>query len=194
MAYYNDRNVSSIGTEIALKQARTSGNFHLFFCDIYTNNACVHGSTNGTNGILISFKVLLMVPLVIRLVPMVPLVKTDGSQYYRQSTVLAKLPTLESHMIQYGVLNFKFINFTFFSGMILANDRNTEIVRCIDHYISVDTVGLTNGTIGTTNGTNGTNVSTNGTIGCRETFRVLWLPMVLLATNGNVGKISNGSI
>ena len=36
-----------------------------------------------------------MVPLVIPLVPMVPLVKTDGSQYYRQSTVWAKLPTLE---------------------------------------------------------------------------------------------------
>ena len=46
--------------------------------------ACVHGSTNG---IPISFKVLPMVPLVIPLVPMVPLVKTDGSQYYRQSTL-----------------------------------------------------------------------------------------------------------
>ena len=33
--------------------------------------ACVHGSTNGTNGIPISFKVLPMVPLVIPLVPMV---------------------------------------------------------------------------------------------------------------------------
>ena len=66
------------------------------------NTACVHGSTNGTNGGPISFKVL----------PMVPLVKTDGSQYCRQSTVWAKLPTLESHMIKYGVLNFKFINFT----------------------------------------------------------------------------------
>ena len=67
---------------------------------------CVHGSTNGTNGGPISFKVLPMVPLVIPLVPMVPLVKTDGSQYCRQSTVWAKLPTLESHMIKYGVLNF----------------------------------------------------------------------------------------
>ena len=69
-------------------------------------SACVHGSTNDTNGIPISFKVL----------PMVPLVKTVGSQYCRQSTVWAKLvfklPTLENHMIQYGVLNFKFINFT----------------------------------------------------------------------------------
>ena len=47
-------------------------------------------------------------------VPIVPLVKTVGSQYCRQSTVWAKLPTLESHndMIQYGVLNFK-INFTY---------------------------------------------------------------------------------
>ena len=83
--------------------------------DLYTgitNSACVHGSTNGTNCIPISFKVLPMVPLVIPLVPMVPLVKTDGSQYFRQSTVWAKLQTLESHMIQYGVLNFKFINFT----------------------------------------------------------------------------------
>ena len=33
--------------------------------------ACVHGSTNGTNGIPISFKVLPMVPLVKPLVPMV---------------------------------------------------------------------------------------------------------------------------
>ena len=73
------------------------------------HNACVHGSTNGTNGIPISFKVLPMVPLVI---PLVPLVKTVGSQYCRQSTVWAKVPTFESHMIQYGVLNFKFINFT----------------------------------------------------------------------------------
>ena len=82
--------------------------------------ACVHGSTNG---IPISFKVLPMVPLVIPLVPMVPLVKTVGSQYFRQSTVWAKLPTLESHMIKYGVLNFKFINFTnkhcFYQGDIL---------------------------------------------------------------------------
>ena len=53
-----------------------------------------------------------MVPLVIPLVPLVPLVKTVGSQYFRQSTVWAKLPSLESHMIQYCVLNFKFINFT----------------------------------------------------------------------------------
>ena len=69
--------------------------------DLYTN-ACVPGSTNGTNGIPISFKVL----------PIVPLVKTVGSQYFRQSTVWEKLPTLESHVIQYGVLSFKFINFT----------------------------------------------------------------------------------
>ena len=52
--------------------------------------------------------------------------------------------------------------------------------------VSFYTVGFTNGTIGTTNGTIGTNVSTNGnigtngTIGCRETIRVLWLPMVPL--------------
>ena len=76
------------------------------------SHACVHGSTNCTNGIPISFKVLPMVPLVIPLVPMIPLVKTVGSQYCRQSTVWAKLPTLESHMIRNGVLNFKFINFT----------------------------------------------------------------------------------
>ena len=35
------------------------------------NTVCVHGSTNGTNGIPISFKVIPMVPLVILLVPMV---------------------------------------------------------------------------------------------------------------------------
>ena len=62
------------------------------------------------------------------------------------------------------------------------------------------TIGLTNGTIGTTNCTIGTNVSTNGnigtngTIGCEKTFRVLWLPMVPLATNGTIGKIFNGTI
>ena len=92
--------------------------------------ACVHGSTNGTNGRPISFKVLPMVPLVIPLVPMVPLVKTDGSQNCRQSTVWAKLPTLESHMIKYGVLNFKFINFTnkfCFYHDDIRNNRNTEI-------------------------------------------------------------------
>ena len=37
----------------------------------WVNTACVQGSTNGTNGIQISFKVLPMVPLVIPLVPMV---------------------------------------------------------------------------------------------------------------------------
>ena len=71
-----------------------------------------------------------MVALVIPLVSMVPLVKADGSQYCRQSTVWAKLPTLESHMIQYGVFNFKFINLTnkhFFIMLMLANNRNTEI-------------------------------------------------------------------
>ena len=44
-----------------------------------THMACVQGSTNGTNGIPISYKVLPIVPLVIPLVPMVmpmvPLVK-----------------------------------------------------------------------------------------------------------------------
>ena len=38
---------------------------------IETNTACVHGSTNGTNGIPISSKVIPMVPLVIPLVPKV---------------------------------------------------------------------------------------------------------------------------
>ena len=72
---------------------------------VLINLACVHGSTNSTNGIPTSFKVLPIVPFVIPLVPMIPLVKTVGSQYFRQSTVWAKLPTLESHMVQYGVLN-----------------------------------------------------------------------------------------
>ena len=86
--------------------------FSFFFLQTVINYVCVNGSTNGTKGIPISFKVLLMVPLVIPLVPVVLLVKTVGRQYCRQSTVWAKLPTLESHMIQCGVLNFKFINFT----------------------------------------------------------------------------------
>ena len=99
-------------------------------CLPFTFFACVHGSTNGTNGIPISFKVLPMVPLVIPLVPMVPLVKTVGSQYCRQSAVWSKLPTLESHMIKYGILKFEFINFTnkhCFIRMLFANNRNTEI-------------------------------------------------------------------
>ena len=52
--------------------------------------ACVHGSTNGTNDIPISFKVLPMVPLVIPLVPMVmsmvrlalPMVPFVGQWYH----------------------------------------------------------------------------------------------------------------
>ena len=48
-------------------------------------------------------------------------------------------------------------------------------------------------TIGTNVSSNG-NIGTNGTIGCRETFRVPWLPMVPLATNGTIGKVSNGTI
>ena len=64
-----------------------------------------------------AFMVLPMVPMDIpvsfKVLPMVlQMVKTVDSQYFRQSTVWAKLPTLESHMTQYGVLNFKFINFT----------------------------------------------------------------------------------
>ena len=55
------------------------------------------------------------------------------------------------------------------------------------------TIGTTNGTIGTIVSTNG-NIGTNGTIGSRETFRVLVLPMVPLATNGTIGKIPNGTI
>ena len=62
--------------------------------------------------------------------------------------------------------------------------------------MNAHTIGLTNGTIGTTNGNIGTNVFTNGnigtnvTVGCRETFKVLWLPMMSLATNGTISKIS----
>ena len=83
--------------------------FGLPFHFLNKHIACVHSSTNG---IPMSFKVLPMAPLAIPLVPMVPLVKTVGSQYCRQSTVWAKLQMLESQMIKYGVLNFKFINFT----------------------------------------------------------------------------------
>ena len=38
---------------------------------VYKDFAYVHGSTNGTNGIPMSFKVLSMVPLVVPLLPMV---------------------------------------------------------------------------------------------------------------------------
>ena len=46
----------------------------MFFLDIhfiFLKYACVQGSTNGTNGVPLSFKVLPMVPLVTPLVPMV---------------------------------------------------------------------------------------------------------------------------
>ena len=67
---------------------------------------------------------------------------------------------------------------------------NVTIVKIsngtIGRISNARTVGLTNVTSGTTNGTIGTDVSnngiigTNGTIGYRETFRVLRLPMVSL--------------
>ena len=80
------------------------------------NIACVQGSTNGTNGIIpIPFKVL----------PMVPLVSTNGT---------------------------------------IGNTIGTNVNA--------------NGTIGPPNGTIGTNGK----------------PMVPLATNGTIGKISNGTI
>ena len=43
------------------------------------NVACVQGSTNGTNGIPISFKVLPMVPLVLPMVPLVIPLGTNGN-------------------------------------------------------------------------------------------------------------------
>ena len=47
------------------------------------HNVCVQGSTNGTNGIPISFMVLPMVPLVMPLVPMVMVpLATNGYQWY----------------------------------------------------------------------------------------------------------------
>ena len=70
---------------------------------LWNDSACVHDSTNGTNGIPIpiSFKVLPMVPLVIPLVPMVPLVKTDGSQcvcsrFYKVPMVTNGIPISSS--------------------------------------------------------------------------------------------------
>ena len=71
-----------------------SFSFNAIFLLENADLACVNGSTNGTNGIPISFKVLPMVLLVIPLVQMVPLVKAVGSQYCRQSTVSVKLTTL----------------------------------------------------------------------------------------------------
>ena len=73
------------------------------------NIACVQGSTNGTNGIPISFKVLPMVPLVIPLVPMVmPLVPLAlpmvpliplVSQWYHW---LPMVPLVKLPMVQLG--------------------------------------------------------------------------------------------
>ena len=52
--------------------------------------------------------------------------------------------------------------------------------------------GSTNGTIGNTIGTNG---NANGTIGSPNgTIGTIGKPMVPLATNGTIGKISNGTI
>ena len=48
------------------------------------------------------------------------------------STMWAKLTTLESHVVKYGVLNFKFINFTKSTVIIrtiFKNNRNTEIYK-----------------------------------------------------------------
>ena len=54
------------------------------------------------------------------------------------------------------------------------------------------TIGNTNGTIGNTIGTNG---NANGTIGPPSgTIGTNGKPMVPMATNGNIGKISNGTI
>ena len=96
---------------------------------------------------------------------------------------------LESHMIQYGVLNIRFINFTnkflprrYYQIIEIQEythkNKNIKQVKCIDHYTTNDTVGLTNGTNGPTNDTIGTNVSTNGDIG---------------TTNDNIGTF-NGNI
>ena len=60
---------------------------------------------------------------------MVPLVKTIGSLYCRQSTVWAKLPTLESHMIQYGAFNFNFISsFLLKGGRLSAGGIISQII------------------------------------------------------------------
>ena len=62
----------------------------------------------------ISFKVLPMIPSVIQSCTNGTLGKTVGCQYGRQSTVWAILPTreMEMQMIQYGVINFRFISVT----------------------------------------------------------------------------------
>ena len=52
-----------------------------------TNSAYVHGSTNGTNGTPILFKVLPMVPLVIPLVQMVMQMVPLASQWYGKPMV-----------------------------------------------------------------------------------------------------------
>ena len=47
------------------------------------HNACVQGSTNGTNGVPISFKVLPMVPMVMPIVPLaLPMVPLVNQWYY----------------------------------------------------------------------------------------------------------------
>ena len=117
--------------------------------------ACVHGSTNGTNGRPISFKVLPMVPLVIPLVPMVPLVETDGSQYCRQSTVRV-----------FGVSKWY--------------QRYTNIVQGFTNGTNGNTIctnGNANGTIGSLNGTIGANGKPMVPLVSQWYY---WLPMVPL--------------
>ena len=60
----------------------TSARYSIHLRESIAWSACVQGSTNGTNGIPISFKVLPMVPLVIPLVPMVMPMVPLVSQWY----------------------------------------------------------------------------------------------------------------
>ena len=93
-------------------------------------------------------------------------------------------------MIQYCVVNFRFIKITkkhcFYQDdigklrgilNIQIKIKNVNTDRCIDQY--------TRNTVGTT--------------GCRKTFSVLWLPLAPITTNGKfsnctIGRTQNGAM
>ena len=68
--------------------------------------------------------------------------------------------------------------------------KNVKKVKGVDQYNTIGTIWSTNGTIATNDYTNCA-ICNDDTICCRETFRVPWLPLVLMAP---VVKCVNGTI
>ena len=94
------------------------------------NVVCVHGSTNGTNGIPISFKVKLMVPMVIPLVPMVmPMVP-----FALPMVVLVPLVSQWCHWVpMVPLVKLPMVPFSFFLSFflsILSRSNYDHHLRC----------------------------------------------------------------